>query len=185
MARYNKYLAMLHWLIATTTLGGIFAVLTAQRVEEKEEKIKYMQLHKSFGLLTGALMIPRVGLRLTTKIPTPFAESLWERVLASFTHHSLYGLLVGLPISGLIMGYFDGRGAPFFGLFRTPHIENPTKGDKDLAELIWAGHKLVGKGLELLIGLHLVGNFYHIFKGQNILRRMDPRRPPGMAGGSQ
>lgn len=73
-----------------------------------------MRIHKSFGTLMVALVVPRIALRLATKIPKPLPAPAWQHYAAQAGHVSLYGVMVFMPVSGIAMGYFGGKGIPFF-----------------------------------------------------------------------
>lgn len=176
VAKYPQSLSILHWCIALSGGGAIAMVNYAQSLKDPKEKGNAMNAHKSFGLLTGMLMVPRIAIRVTSKkIPAAVEGNFLEQGAAKFTHLALYCLAVGLPASGLAMGYFNGRGVPFFGLFNVPGKKDATKEDKDVAKGIWEKHKIAGATLEALLTLHVGAVGYHFLKGQNILRRMDPR----------
>ena len=38
----------------------------------------------------------------------------WEHVLAKVTHYGLYGFMTIMPATGIAMGYYGGKGLPFF-----------------------------------------------------------------------
>lgn len=69
-----------------------------------------MYYHKSVGLALGMLAVPRIALRLTTKIP-PHHAGLHkvETLAADGGHLLLYGLLTAMPATGVAMGYFGER----------------------------------------------------------------------------
>ena len=51
---------------------------------------------------------------------------LWcARLNVQVSYAGLYGVLVFLPVTGLLMGYFSGKGVPFFNLFTIPGAEKP------------------------------------------------------------
>ena len=52
----------------------------------------------------------------------------------------MYGLLIFLPLTGIIMGYFSGKGLPFFG-FSIPGSKTP---NGDVAGLAYKTHKWAG-----------------------------------------
>jgi cytochrome b561 len=86
-------------------------------------------------VIAGALLIPRVLLRLATKVPphlplhSPFGSGV-DRFLVNAGHTALYGALFFMPLSGFAMGYFGGKGVPFYGLFTIPgKMENRTPED--------------------------------------------------------
>ena len=86
-----------------------------QNTKDKELQGKLMNAHKSVGVLIGLLALPRIALRVATKIPKPLPAPAWQHVGAQVGHAALYGVMVFMPASGLVMGYYSGKGVPFFG----------------------------------------------------------------------
>ena len=165
--QYAPALRYLHWLIAGGTIGTFACVQIAQRVKGKD-KMYWMKLHKSLGLTVLALTAPRLLLRLTTKIPAPVPGSSLEQAAAAAGHAAMYGFLVFMPTTGFIMGYYGGRGLPFFGYTIPGAAEKNTK----LAGQAFGLHKQVGQAYELFVPLHVGAVGFHALKGQNIMRRM-------------
>ena len=95
-------------------LSACDQVQAAQYTDDKEKKGTFMRIHKSFGTLMVALVVPRIALRLATKIPKPLPGPAWQHLAAQAGHVGLYGVMVFMPVSGIAMGYFGGKGIPFF-----------------------------------------------------------------------
>jgi cytochrome b561 len=74
--------------------------------------------HKSFGLLTGMVVAPRLAYRLYNRAGYNVVEihgtSVFETVASKLTHYGLYGFMMVMPASGIAMGYYGGKGLPFF-----------------------------------------------------------------------
>lgn len=69
------------------------------------------------------------------------------------------------------MGYFGGKGIPFFG-YTIPGAAEPTPA---VAKNAFWSHGWVGFGLEYLIPVHVGAVGYHaLIKQQAILARMNP-----------
>eukprot|EP00005_Dracoamoeba_jomungandri_P003019 CAMPEP_0174261048 /NCGR_PEP_ID=MMETSP0439-20130205/11201_1 /TAXON_ID=0 /ORGANISM="Stereomyxa ramosa, Strain Chinc5" /LENGTH=203 /DNA_ID=CAMNT_0015345459 /DNA_START=37 /DNA_END=648 /DNA_ORIENTATION=+ len=173
---YPKSIRVLHWAMGTGIIGAIGFVQAAMYTEDKELKGKLMHLHKSFGLLVGAAVIPRVGIRLmSTSIPKLPTGTLFEHMGATFTHYSMYGFMMFMPVSGIVMGYYGGRGVPFFkysGIQGAPE----EKRKPEVAKKAYKLHKKVGQIFEYgIIPLHITAvPYHHLIKGQKILSRMNP-----------
>jgi len=73
-----------------------------------------MHFHKSMGLVMFGLILPRLGARLVSKIPAHLPASSLEIFAGKLSHFALYGALVFMPTSGVLMSYLNGRGIPFF-----------------------------------------------------------------------
>jgi cytochrome b561 len=73
----------------------------------------WMHRHKSLGLLTGMIVLPRVAYRLGSAAAykvrnIPGVDGL-EHQAASITHYALYGFMTIMPATGIAMGYFGGK----------------------------------------------------------------------------
>lgn len=168
--QYARPLQALHWLIAGGTVGTFAFVQLAMNLpkEQAEDKGRFMMLHKSLGLTVLSLSVPRLALRLTTKIPAAVPGSQIEQVAAKVGHLVMYGFMTAMPVSGFIMGYYGGKGLPFFGVT----IPGASKRDGKLAGRAFKLHKQLGWYYEMFVPLHVGAVGVHALKGQNILRRM-------------
>ena len=77
-------------------------------------------------------------------------------------------MMTAMPVSGFIMGYYGGRGLPFFGYT----IPGASKRDGKLAGRAFKLHKQLGWYYEMFVPLHVGAVGMHALKGQNIMRRM-------------
>lgn len=68
------------------------------------------------------------------------------------------------------MGYYGGRGLPFF----VTTIPGAQKADPATAKSAWLWHKRAGQVLEYLIPLHIGGFAYHALRGERIFQRINP-----------
>ena len=166
--RYSAPLRYLHWLIAGGTLGAFATVQLAQRAPPGKTKGDYMFLHKSLGLLVLGLTAPRLAVRLTSAIPAAVPGSFLEQTAASAGHALMYAFLIGMPATGFVMGYFGGKGLPFF----TTVIPGAATRDGKLAGRAFKLHKQMGYYYQLFVPLHVGAVGVHALKGQNIMRRM-------------
>ena len=190
-------------------LGCIGFVTLAQQLSfkdpvEKKKKIRYMMLHKSCGLLVAALMIPRLGYRLASKLPAAPTGDRIQHVLSNFSHVALYAGLILMPVSGIVMGYFGGKGLPFFGatipgalvllvlllvlvvvvlplamllllLLTAPALATgATEKDGKLAGKAYKLHKQVGSYWKWVVPVHVGAVGWHALRAEHILYRMNP-----------
>ena len=81
--------------------------------------------------------------------------------------------MIFMPATGIAMGYYGGKGVPFFF---TKGIEGAEgeKMNKSLAKWAYVWHKRVGKAFEVMVGLHVCGAGVHMLKQQNPLSRVNP-----------
>lgn len=118
--RYTRTTIFLHWLIAFLVLGqfalGWYMSDIPRGVPERGYVVN---LHKSFGILIGLLVIFRLGWRLT-HTPPPLPESVpqWQQQVAAGTHYLLYLLMLIMPLSGYVASNFSKYGINFFNTFK-------------------------------------------------------------------
>lgn len=173
--QYSEAVKIMHWAMGLSTLGCFAFVNAAQQTEDKKAKMNYMFIHKSFGTLAAALLIPRLGIRAMSSHPGHLTSVAWEKFAATASHTAMYGFLIAMPLSGVAMGYYGGKGLPFF--FTTlPGASNENKNGK-LAGRAFKLHKQLGFPMEMLFLAHLGGVGYHVASGHSIFGRI----VPGMA----
>lgn len=165
--RYSTASQVMHWTMGASVIGCIGFVQAAQYTKGKT-KGEMMFYHKSCGTLAMGLLIPRLAVRLASKIPAHLPGSTVEVMIGKVAHLALYGFLIFMPVSGVAMGYFGGKGLPFF--FTT--IPGAEKANGAIAKQSFKFHKLIGHYGQYLIPLHLAGTATHIMKGQTIMPRM-------------
>jgi cytochrome b561 len=163
----------MHWLMAPALTGSVACVLYAQTVP-MPEKGKWMFRHKSLGLLTGMLAVPRLAVKLASKAPEALKKShAIEQLAAKVSHVALYGFLLVMPASGIAMGYFGGKGLPFF--FTTfPGAETPNGA---VAKQSFSIHKTLGTYGKFLLPVHVGAAGMHAARGHGIFSRISPLAP--------
>ena len=170
---YSRATASLHWLSAASLIGAVGTVLKAQQTTDKKEKGDIMFIHKSLGLLTGALLVPRVAAALLTKRPGPLAgSSSVEHAAGVAGHLALYGFSGVMASTGIAMGYYGGNGLPFFWT----KIPAAAQSEKHIAGPAFKVHKLVGEWGKFIIPLHIGAAGLHVARGQAIFSRINPFR---------
>ena len=180
--RYTKTAIVLHWLIAIFialmfVLGWYMAELpkeapkqmaydlfdlgiyTWQVAEEVSPRTFYFNLHKSLGLTVLALIVFRILWRITHTPPAALSSyKAIEKKVAKSTHHSLYLLMLAVPVTGLTMAINSKYGVKWFGIDVIAGLDN-----KPLRDFFECTHEFVGIVLLVLIGIHLLGALKHKF----------------------
>eukprot|EP01084_Bolivina_argentea_P149513 261176_1 len=116
----------------------------------------------------------RFAARVMSKAPPPVEGAAVGNIVAKIAHVLLYGFMTTMPATGIAMGYYGGKGLPFF--FTTiPGVDKEnTRGD--IAKQAFWIHKQVGTYGKYLIPLHIGAAGAHVVKGQNIFLRINPFR---------
>lgn len=190
--RYNNVAILLHWLIAITIifmflLGWYmhdlpkgapkvtnfdlfdFGLINIDVAKEVSVRTFYYNLHKSIGLTLFILILFRVYWRLNHKPPKMLTSmSSFEIKLATAAHHSLYLLMVLIPLSGIIMSIGSKYGIHWFGIPFLPGIDS-----EDLRNLFKEFHEIFGQILILILILHVAGALKHtLINKDGVLKRM-------------
>lgn len=170
--RYTAVSKTLHWLIALLAfsqlaMGKFFEV-------DPDEPGSLFDWHTAFGMSVLALMVVRLGWRLTHTVPAlPRTTPGWQQIAAKTTHIAFYMLLIALPVSGWLLTSVDGDAVSFFGWFTVPSL--PVSGGEASEDLIGEIHELLGNVLLVLAGIHvLAGLKHHYIDRDDVLRRMLP-----------
>jgi cytochrome b561 len=158
-------------------LGAITCVgsaLYAQQLDRKNPtRDKVMLVHKSVGLSMAVLIMPRLALRLVSKIPAHLPGPRIQTLASAAAHYGLLGSLVVLTGSGVAMGYFSGFGVPFFGWKglsgATAENKNP-----EIAKQSFRIHQWTGQALEYLVPVHIGGVAFGALQGYKLLNRINP-----------
>jgi cytochrome b561 len=191
-SRYTKTAIVLHWLIAIFialmfVLGWFMAelpkeapkqmaydlfdlgVYTWQVAEEISPRTFYFNLHKSLGLTVLALIVFRILWRITHTPPAALSSyKAIEKKVATATHHSLYLLMLAVPVTGLTMAINSKYGVKWFGIDVIAGLDN-----KPVRDFFECTHEFVGIVLLVLIGIHLLGALKHKFIDKdNTMSRM-------------
>ena len=190
--KYTKTAIVLHWLIgfgiifmfllgwymcdipkeaAKTSSYDLFnlGIYTWQLADEVSPRTFYFNLHKSIGITLLGLILFRIIWRLTHPAPALIKTmKAWEKKLATATHHSLYMLMLLVPLSGLIMALYSKYGIKWFGISLIDGL-----GNESMRESFKEAHEIIGIVLLILLGLHLLAVIKHTFiKKDGTLKRM-------------
>lgn len=122
-ARYDRIAIVLHWaiglaLIAQIVFGFLLDDLAPRGTPARAAVIN---LHKSLGIVLGALIVLRLAWRLRHRPPGwPASMPAWQQRAALWGHRALYACMVVMPVSGYIASNFSKHGVRFFGLAWKP-----------------------------------------------------------------
>src|SRR5690606_6539122 len=84
---------------------------------------KAPRLHTGWGVLFGFFLVFRLLYRLGSRYPRPMSTHRpFERILGRIMHFALYGVMIGVIISGYIMVTIKGDPLPVFDWFELPVI---------------------------------------------------------------
>ncbi len=160
MKRYHGFLVALHWLLAIMIIMGLImggSVLT-ETPNGAPEKLFYLRMHMTMGILILVLMVIRLLVRFFTKKPAhaDIGNALVNK-LGVATHYVFYLVVFGVAASGLAVAnsaglpdiVFAQSGAPLPADFS----EFPPR----------AVHGVLTKVLFVIILGHVLAFLYHQF----------------------
>ena len=162
---------LLHWLVAVLIIANLALVWVIDSLPESMIR-PGVDLHKSIGLTVLGLALLRVLWRLSHR-PPPLPRSYpWvERVGAHAAHLLLYGLILGLPISGWFhdSAFKQAAAHPLklfwvIPWFRIGAIAAMEPAAKEQFHSTWFEiHSLLAYALYGLLALHILGALKHQF----------------------
>ncbi len=167
--QYNRYTKILHWSMALIFIANIILAFYMDDLP-KEEKLQFVLLHRSLGVLLLQLAIVRIiWIFIKTAPPPPDSIPAIETKISKIVHHSFYLLMLIIPISGFFTTVTNGTAVSFFGLFEFPLL---VEKNHDLHETFEDIHVYLGWLFTGLIVLHITAGLWHRYKGDGIFERM-------------
>ena len=165
----------LHWLIGLTMIGMVFLGLWMADLPKdypKADKLFWINLHKSIGMLVIAFASWRLVRRMRIGLPLNVGVTkTWEQHLAKTIHYFLLFATIALPLSGIIYSIGSARGISVFGIPVIPQIlaeKNP-----QLAGFSRQVHEIMGWLLLAAVALHIAGALkHHVMDKDGTLNRM-------------
>jgi cytochrome b561 len=116
--RYDRVAIALHWAIGLALLGQIAFGFALDTIAPRGTPARtgVVNLHKSTGIVLGALIVLRLAWRLRHAPPpwTGHLSALQQRA-ARIGHRALYACMVVMPLSGYVASNFSRHGVRFFG----------------------------------------------------------------------
>ena len=173
--RFDGTSIMLHWLTVLLIVIQFVSIWTREATGHHSELgVALLSLHRSSGTLTWFVALVRLAWRHSSAHLPPFPPSMpkFQQTIAKANEYGLYGLLLAMPITGLMRVLL--RGQPFDLLFwQVPAFMEP---DPAMRSLFVGAHDIGAKALMALIGLHAGAALFHrLVLRDNVLQRMLPR----------
>ena len=169
--RYTRTAIVLHWLIGVALLAQMaFGWIVADIPRNTPPRGYYLNLHKSFGITLGVLIVLRLLWRLWHRPPaTPPSMVRWQQSVALATHRLLYVMMLLMPTAGYVASNFSKHGVKFFG-----HVLAPWGPDLPAVYSVIQGiHVVSAYVLAALIALHVLAALQHaLLKRDGIFSRM-------------
>jgi cytochrome b561 len=174
----------LHWIIAALIVALLVLGWAMTRMAPGSElQFALYQLHKSLGITVLLLSLARLAWRVASPAPPPAATARWERRAARAMHAALLVLTLAIPLVGWALVSASRLAIPteLFGIVPFPHLPG-LGGLAPAAKIVLearlaSAHALLAGLLAVLGALHAAAAiFHHVVRGDDVLRRMLPRR---------
>lgn len=176
--RHHPLTIALHWLSLFLLVAGVACVLLRELLEDREQRLLLLDLHRNAGLLV--LLV--TSLRLFSRWPLAVHRinaglpSLL-RLASRLGHGLLYLGLTSIPLLGWALSSARGQTVRLFGALPLPALLGR---DRDLAESLEAWHSNLAWALIALIAVHAVAALWHHYgRRDGVLDSMLPmlRKP--------
>ncbi|MGX7742567.1 cytochrome b [Rhodopseudomonas parapalustris] len=168
-AEYGALAVLIHWLIFFAVIA-LFASMNYAHGLEKTDPLRgeLYNWHKAIGTAVLGLGVLRI---LWVKIhgaPDLVPSPRITEVIARISHGLLYLLLLALPLTGLGMTLFSGRGVDLLGI--PPIAKNDA-----IAGVLHAAHGPLFLATVIVVFIHVVGALWHQYgRHDATLGRMVP-----------
>lgn len=160
--KHSLFTRIFHW------VGALLIIVAFISINMGDE---YISLHKSIGASFFIWTVLRIINRFITKAPPHPPMPKWQTAVAHLTHLGLYIAMLAMPITGMLMSMYGGRGVSVFGLFSLPSVVGI---DRQMAKVMNGLHTgAVFYVLVFLVIAHVGGALYHQFvMKDNLISRM-------------
>ena len=171
--KYDKAQIALHWLIALLIFVTFPLGLYMADLKPSPTVLRLYSYHKWIGVTIFFLVALRLAWRATHGVPGPIAGMpRWQEIASKAIHHSLYLLMVAVPLSGWLMSSAEGFQTVWLGLVPLPDL---LEKNKALGETLGDVHETLNWIMLALVAVHLAAALKHHFVDRDgLLLRMNP-----------
>lgn len=172
--QYDPVAKSLHWLMAFLIIGLWCVGLTMEEMPKGDLRSQIIGMHKAFGVVVLALVVLRLAWRATHAAPAlPSSMPSLEQLAAKLGHLALYGLMIALPIDGILMSQSGGRDVNVFGFVLPTLVEK----NDEMKHFYGEGHELLAWVLAVVLVVHVAAALrHHVMLKDDVMRRMLPGR---------
>ena len=168
--RHDPATIALHWISALLVIALWTIGQTVDVFPNGPLRIDYRSVHIVLGVTLGALLLVRLGWRLTRRETLPPIDHGLLLAIARITHWLLYALLIAAVVLGIANVWV--RGDVILNLFQVPPYD---PGNRTLRQLVGGWHALAANAVLIVAGVHAAAAlFHHYVLRDATLRRMLP-----------
>ena len=170
--RHDAFTITLHWLTAVLVVAQ-FVLAEFWGFAPRPIRGLMIGTHMSFGILLTAIVVLRIGWRLTGGSRISNASDATE-LLSRAVHYLLYGLLAAEAVLGFTLRWSGGEDMHFFGLLIPPPF---APFSRPAHQLVGEAHNLIAWAIIVLAAGHAAAAlFHHYVLRDDVLGRMLPAR---------
>ena len=171
--RYDNVQIALHWLIALLIFAAFPLGIYMADLKPSPATLKLFSYHKWLGVTIFFLVAIRLGWRASHPVLPPIAGiPRWQEITSIAIHHSLYLLMVVIPLSGWLMSSAAGYPTVWLGLVQLPDLLDK---NKELGETLGEIHETLNLIMLALVVVHAAAAIKHHFIDKDgLLQRMNP-----------
>ncbi len=172
IVHYSKTAKWVHWFMAIVLLFDLTIAQTFSDMPDSE-KGEILMGHSSIGSILLVLVLFRLFWRYRNPapaLPTNLAD--WQRIASKASHHTLYTLMVIVPLTGFYIADYSPIAVMPFGSFML--------GGEGLTEegflAVRSVHEIATWALIAVITLHFGAALFHrLIQKDGVFQRMAPR----------
>lgn len=159
-ARYGAVAQAIHWLTALCVVCGFLLGQFGDALPKGAPREFGLLVHMTLGETVAALLFVRLAWRNLSPPPPTEKTPLGAlaAVAARLSHFTLYGLLLAVPVLGVIVQLKRGNVLPVFAVW---HLASPWPTDRGLARSILWLHRNLADALLILAGIHAGAALVH------------------------
>ncbi|MBB6250101.1 cytochrome b [Nitrospirillum iridis] len=171
---YSPVMKGFHWATVLLLIVQYALGWTMPDIRRGMQPESLMNLHMSFGVVIGLLILARAAWRVLTPQPAPDTTlPAWQRKAAAAVHGLLYLLVLVLVFTGWAYASQRGWTVTLFGAIPLPALfETGSPTGHAVGEL----HEGLVTVLLLVVGAHVLGALAHLVLWHDgVMQRMLPR----------
>ena len=157
--QYGLISKLLHWGSALLILGLLAVGFYMEDLADDDpSKAGIYFAHKAAGTAVLVILVLRLDwLRISKAPPVPAVFNAKEKGIMTGIKHSLYLLMLLMPLSGMVMSLFFASPVPFLGLIEIPGFEK----NMAIAGFAHGAHGVLAWFVIAVVGLHAVAAIKH------------------------
>jgi cytochrome b561 len=163
----------LHWASVIAIVVCAAAGLLREVVQSEYLRALVLEIHRQAGLFVLVALGVRIAARLRQPLVDHAADMpLWQRMAAHGAHLAMYGMLLVLPVLGIMVSHAHGAPLRLFGFFTLPSL---VEADADLADDLTDYHIWAAWGMLALVVAHVgAAVWHHRVRKDGVLAAMWP-----------